>query len=144
MRLSQSMQQLIQQAQGEQGSQSGAVRALVLIGAAHAGLDLRGMAREIVTTADETLEPAVLAALRAILPAVYDEAYDASCDETSYPTYDEAYDSDPATASGEPGTTADAGSGLAADEPAPEHSSDDDDDDEGDDDIDLFSFGIDV
>ncbi len=68
VRLSPAMQSIVAQAQGG-GSEAAAMRALLLLGAAHAGLDLAGVAREIAQAQGELLNPAVITALRAVQDA---------------------------------------------------------------------------
>jgi hypothetical protein len=48
--------------------QSSAARALMLLGAAHAGLDIDDLLKEIVVEANKPLDSAVVAALHALLP----------------------------------------------------------------------------
>ncbi len=65
-RLSPALRRMIAKAQGPAGSKSGAMRALLLLGADRAGFNLHGLTREIVLAADEPLEPAITTALRSI------------------------------------------------------------------------------
>ncbi len=65
LRLSPAVRAVVQQAQGD-GAEATAIRALLLIGAAHAGLDIRGALREVALAQYEPLDAGVIAALQQI------------------------------------------------------------------------------
>ncbi len=65
LRLSPAMQAVVAHAQGA-GPEATAIRALLILGAAQAGLDVSGVGREIAQAQIEPLHPAVITALRAV------------------------------------------------------------------------------
>jgi hypothetical protein len=65
LRLSSGVRAIVQQAQGD-GAEATAIRALLLLGAARAGLDINSALREVTLTQYEPLHPAVVAALQRI------------------------------------------------------------------------------
>jgi hypothetical protein len=56
---------IVQQAQGD-GAEATAIRTLLLIGATHASLDIRGALREVTLAQYEPLDASVIAALQQI------------------------------------------------------------------------------
>ena len=65
LRLSPAVRAIVQQSQGD-GAEATAIRALLLIGAAHAGLDIRSALREVALAQYEPLDAGVIVALQQI------------------------------------------------------------------------------